>query len=332
MTAEKSQTDDAASPATGGAKSPSAETSKKQDQSDRRNIALDPRIFAYRKDLAAQSLYGWVNAPRYTAGEQRQVQRAAIALRKTPDPAASLETEALYGEHLTVYDEAGGWAWAQLKRDNYVGYLPADALSRGLHEPTHWVKSNGTFVYPKPDIKAPPVLHLSITSDVTIMDADIAIPQRFSELATGGFVLTRHLEKRGRHVRDFVEVAERLVETPYLWGGRTRVGIDCSGLVQIALKAAGIDAPRDTDLQQAYLGQSIEFNAELDRLKRGDLVYWKGHVGIMIDGVMMVHANAHHMSTVIEPLLEATARISRDSGPIAAIKRLPALTAPHTDS
>lgn len=297
-------------------------------QANVQTVALDPRIFAYRKDLAAQSLYGRVTAPRYVAGEKRQVNRAAIAVRKTPDPAAGLETEAIFGETLTLYDQSGGWAWVQLERDNYVGYLPADALTSDIQHTTHWVKNVGTFVYPAPDIKSPPILHLTLTSEVAVKDADAVYGQKFSELKTGGFVLSRHLAEKGTTVRDFVDIAERLIETPYLWGGRTRVGMDCSALVQTSLKAAGIDAPRDTDLQQAYLGETVEINAALDRLRRGDLIYWKGHVGIMIDGIMMVHANAHHMATTVEPLPEAAARIARDNGPIVAIKRLAALSAP----
>lgn len=285
-------------------------------------INLDPRIFAYRSDLAAQSLYGRVNAPKYVAGEKRQIARPAVAMRKTPEAQAGLETEALFGETLKVYDEQAGWAWVQLDRDNYVGYLPADALTPNIVEATHWVKTNGTFVYPEPNIKAPPILHLSLTSEVALKNPDMAQRDMFCELAGGGYVLSRHLMAQASHFRDFVEVAERLLETPYLWGGRTRIGIDCSGLVQISLKAAGIDAPRDSDLQQAYLGAPIDINPSLDRLQRGDLIFWKGHVGIMIDGVMMIHANAHHMATTIEPLPEAAVRIARDTGPITAIKRL----------
>ncbi|MCH9764914.1 MAG: C40 family peptidase [Alphaproteobacteria bacterium] len=288
-----------------------------------KEITLDPRIFAYRADLAAQKLYGRVNAPRYSAGEKRQVRRAAIALRKHPDAASGLTSEALFGEHLTVYDEAKGWAWVQLSRDNYVGYMPADALTSETLENTHWVRAAGTFLYPVPDIKSPPLLHLSLTAEVTVKSSE----GTFSKLAGGGYILTRHLAELSQNQRDYVEVAERLIETPYLWGGRTRIGIDCSGLVQISLKAAGIDAPRDSDMQKTQLGETVEINAALDRLKRGDLIFWRGHVGIMIDGIMMVHANAHHMSTVAEPLPEAASRIARDGGPITAIKRLPSLSA-----
>jgi len=317
-----------ASTATASSSASAKTKNRPSDKDGATTTTLDPRIFAYRADLAAQNLYGRVNAPRYTAGEKRQVQRSAIAMRQKPDPAAGLVSEALFGEQLTVFDESNGWAWVQLERDHYVGYLPADALTSNIQNATHWVRSNGTFVYPKPDIKSPPILHLSLTSEVSVNGAQGI----FSELINGGFVLTRQLAEITTHQRDFVEVAERFIETPYLWGGRTRVGIDCSGLVQIALKAAGIDAPRDSDLQKAHLGEPVSINPSLDRLQRGDLVFWKGHVGIMVDGVMLLHANAHHMLTTVEPLPEAAARITRDTGPITAIKRLPALAAPSAQA
>ena len=284
---------------------------------------LDPRRNAFRHDLAAQSLYGRVAAARYASGIVRQVQRPAVPLRRVPQASAGFETEALFGEHVTVYDEADGWAWIQLARDHYVGYVPADTLSHEIREPTHRVSALGTFVYPQTDIKSPPLQLLSLNAAVTVTSGD----ERFSRLASGGFVVTRHLMENGRREPDFVEVAERFVGTPYLWGGRTRLGLDCSGLVQMAMHAAGIDAPRDSDMQLAEIGSNVLVPENLEGLERGDLVFWKGHVGIMVDSIMMVHANAHHMAVVAETLPEAAARISRAGASILAVKRPAALTA-----
>ncbi|HXF54151.1 MAG TPA: C40 family peptidase [Hyphomicrobiaceae bacterium] len=281
----------------------------------------DPRRHAWREDLAAESLRGQVEAPRYVAGEPHHVIRPAIALRREPQFTASIETEALFGEAVTVYDITDGWAWAQLERDRYVGYLPADALRRGVAATTHRVSAIGTFIYSAADIKAPPLMHLSLNAQVAVVERQ----ERFSRLAGGGFVVNRHIIERDRYARDFVDVAERLIGTPYLWGGRTRLGLDCSGLVQIAMEAAGIRCPRDTDMQQAELGSEVLVPASLEGLKRGDLVFWRGHVGIMVDGLMMVHANAHHMAVAVEPLAVAVERIGKSEGGMASVRRLPKL-------
>ena len=285
-----------------------------------RNAAgtLDPRRNAFRKDLAAKSLEGAVKAERYVVGEPAFVVRASVPLRKTPDATRGFETEALFGESLTIYDEAEGWAWVQLAHDGYVGYVPADALQRGTHDPTHRIQTLGTFLYGAPDIKSPPLMHLAMNALVTARGGD----EKFLELDGGGFVYAGHAVPLGRHARDFVEIAEGFVGVPYLWGGRTRIGLDCSGLVQTSLQAAGFAAPRDTDMQQAELGSGVPVAGDLEGLKRGDLVFWKGHVGIMVDSVLMVHANAHHMMVAVEPLSEAAQRIARTGSQITAIKRL----------
>lgn len=280
---------------------------------------LDPRRHPFRADLAAQSLYGKINAPRYSSGRQLQVVRPAVPVRRRPSAGAGFETEALFGETVTVYDEADGWAWVQLDHDGYVGYLPANALTTDVVSVTHRVRPLGTFVYPAPDMKAPPLMHLSINARLSVA----GVEGQFIRLEGGGYVMARHVIEVDRFERDFVEIAERLVGTPYLWGGKTRIGIDCSGLVQQALHAAGHACPRDSDMQQAEVGTGILVPQELDGLERGDFVFWKGHVGVMSDGLMLVHANAHHMEVVIETLPEAAARVERQGNKIAAIKLLP---------
>lgn len=278
----------------------------------------DPRRNAYRGDIAAKSLEGVVKAERFVTGTPAQIVRGAVPLRKTPDMSRGLETEALFGEAVTVYDESNGWAWVQLMRDGYVGYVPADVLVPTIVTPTHRVQSLGTFLYPVADIKSPPSMHLPLNAVFSAHNSD----DKFVALEQGGFAVGRHVAAIDRAARDFVEIAERFIGTPYLWGGRTRIGIDCSGLVQMSMHAAGLSAPRDSDMQLAELGQPVRPAHELDGLQRGDLVFWQGHVGIMTDGIMMVHANAHHMAVAIEPLTDAAVRIAKTGGDILAVKRL----------
>ncbi|MBS0243257.1 MAG: C40 family peptidase [Proteobacteria bacterium] len=282
----------------------------------------DKRTAAWREDLAGEELRGIVDVPRYVAGHEARVTTATLALRREPRPSAPLDTEALFGEAIRVLEVAGDWAWVQLIRDGYVGYV----LLAGLGTPTeatHRVQALGTFVYPEPSIKVPPLMCLPLGARVAVSAAQEAFP----ELLTGGFIIGRHLAPVNGYARDFVDIAERFIGTPYLWGGRTRLGLDCSGLVQTSLEAAGIWAPRDSDMQEAALGASVLVPEDLEGLERGDLVFWKGHVGVMVDGVMLVHANAHHMAVAVEPLRGAADRIRRDGGRISAIKRLPALSA-----
>ncbi len=284
---------------------------------------LDPRRNVFRSDLAAESLYGKVSVPRYVRGSTAQVSRPATPVFREPDASSSIDTEALFGEIVTVYDERAGWAWVQLACDGYVGYVPASTLKRPADEPTHRVRALGTFIYPAPNIKAPPLMHLSMNARLCVSESD----EQFCALKHGGFVVARHVAEQGRHERDFVEIAERFVGTPYLWGGRSRIGLDCSGLVQVALAAAGFRVPRDTDMQQAEIGSYVDIPEGLEGLQRGDLVFWQGHVGILVDSVMLVHANAHHMMVTTETLPEAAGRVAKSNGNIIAIKRLRGLCA-----
>ena len=282
-------------------------------------VAIDPRRNAYRADLAAAYLEGKVAADRFESGRLGQIVHPTTPLRIAPDFSRGLETEALFGEVVTIFDEAEGWAWVQLARDGYVGYIPASAIRQGpLVAPTHRVQALGTFIYAAPDIKTPPLVHLPMNALVTVTNGD----EKFLEVEQGGFVFARHVTTLDRPARDFVEIAERLIGTPYLWGGCTRIGIDCSGLVQSTLLAANIVAPRDSDMQMAELGSNVAITEDFDGLDRGDLVFWRGHVGIMSDSVMMIHANAHHMAVVTEPLPEAAVRIAKTGGDVVAIKRL----------
>lgn len=278
---------------------------------------LDPRRNVYRSDLAAESLRNRIQAPRYSAGEPRQVVHSATPVRAQPNALASWTTEALFGELVTVYEERDGWAWVQLERDGYVGYLRSAALTAQVRQPTHRVRALGTSLYPAPDVKASPWLPISMNALLTAAE----VGPTFARLADGSFVPSRHIVEIDRFAPDFVAVAERFLGVPYLWGGRSRLGLDCSGLVQLAMHAAGLDCPRDSDMQQAELGDAVAVAEDLDGLMRGDLVFWKGHVGIMLDAFLMLHANAHHMAVVAEPLAGAVDRIARAGSRIAAIKR-----------
>jgi cell wall-associated NlpC family hydrolase len=282
------------------------------------STTLDPRRHAYREDLAAETLRDRVSAPRYTAGQTRQIAHSATPLRGRPDPRASWTSEVLFGEQVTLYEEKDGWAWAQTARDGYVGYLRAAALSPQVQTPTHRVRALGTLLYPAADVKAPPWLPLSMNSLLPVAE----VGPSFSRLTDGSFVPTRHIAELAWQAQDFVAVAEQFAGTPYLWGGRSRLGIDCSGLVQVALQMSGVDCPRDSDMQQAELGNPVPLDEDLSGMHRGDLVFWPGHVGIMTDTFLLLHANAHHMKTVVEPLKTVVGRNARAGDKVIAVKRL----------
>ncbi len=278
---------------------------------------FDPRLTPARGDLAAERLRGKILAARFTEGVLSRIVAASAPLRRRPASDAPLETEALHGEAAIVFDEADGWSWAQLARDSYVGYLPTSTLGF-WSESTHRVAVLRTHAYPGPSIKLPPRFAISLGARLCIerVEGDFAI-------ATDGLhFFARHLATAESFEPDFVAVAEQFLHTPYLWGGRTSEGVDCSGLIQAALTATGVAAPRDSDMMEAELGSLLP-NAAWENLRRGDLVFWRGHVGVMRDAASLLHASGWHMRVVSEPLEQAAARIAANGGgAITSIKRI----------
>jgi cell wall-associated NlpC family hydrolase len=282
-------------------------------------MSFDRRITPVRADLADERLRGQVEAERFTTGTVRRIVSPFSPLHRHPSREAPVDTQAIFGESVTVYDEHEGWAWVQLHGDGYVGYLSSVALGEARDAPTHRVRAIRTFIYPGPNLKLPFQDYLTLNSTVAVTETQ----GDYARLATGGWVFAPHLGGLDAFEDDYVSVAERFLHTPYLWGGKTSLGIDCSGLAQTVLAAAGIEAPRDSDMQERALGTPVAVTPGLSGLQRGDLVFWKGHVGLMMDATNFIHATGHSMTVMIEPLAVAEERIRRTSyGPISSNKRL----------
>jgi Bacterial dipeptidyl-peptidase Sh3 domain/NlpC/P60 family len=277
--------------------------------------SYDPRSTPARPDLAASHLAGKVEAARFVDGRVREIAEPQAPLRRSPAPDAQLDTEALKGERVTIYESnEEGWSWGQLAADGYVGYVPTSALRDPGPPPTHRVAALRTLVFPGPSIKLPPLEGLSFGCQLAVRRIEGALAVTDSN----GFVPARHLKPIDSNEPDFVVVAERFLGVPYLWGGKSSLGLDCSGLVQLALTASGVACPRDSDMQERALGAVVP----LTELQRGDLVFWNDHVAIARDATTFIHANAFHMAVAFEPVREAIERIAAAGSEVTSVRRM----------
>lgn len=280
---------------------------------------LDRRLHAYRDDLADARLEGQVEAARFVEATRWQVGVGLAPLRREPSPEAGLVSELVFGETVLVYEDRNGIAWMQNETDGYVGYTDSAALSPAVHPPSHRVTAIHTCLFAEPHIRAPARAVLPMGSALCVTGSE----GRYSRLATGGWVPTQHIAEEGSFERDLVAVAERFLGVPYLWGGRSSRGLDCSGLTQLSLARCGIRALRDSDMQEASLGAPVPFDGDESVLRRGDLVYWKGHCGIWVDNERFLHANASDMAVAYAPLREVIAWIEKIEGkPVSSVRRV----------
>lgn len=283
--------------------------------------APDRRLHAFRADLADARLQGRVEAKRYVAGRLAAVTAFVADMRRQPRPDAGLDTQLLYGDEVEIFEQAEGWAWVQSRRDGYVGYVAENSIGAPAGLPTHVVAVPRTFLYPGPDMKLPAVGALSLGSSLTVTGEAETRGTLYALLASGEAVIAAHLLPADKYADDYVAVAETLLNAPYLWGGATAFGLDCSGLVQLSMRMAGKQAPRDSDMQAAGLGRVVDPGPAFTNVQRGDIVFWKGHVAIVTDPQTIIHANGHTMLVSREGLANAIGRIGYLYGQPTLVRR-----------
>ncbi len=282
-------------------------------------IDFDPRVTPVRDDLVAAHLRDRYPRPNEASGRLCRITTSHAPLSFQPNSGARRESELLFGEGFTVYDEKGGWAWGQAIRDHYVGWVPADALGDDVGTPSHEIVAPATFLYGEADLKSPAPLRLSLASLVATTgrrEGD------FLEVVGGGWIYVDHLAPREVVQSDYIATGLKLVGVPYLWGGRSTDGMDCSGFLQIVLQRSGLSPPRDSDQQEITVGQAFDEIEDLGRLRRGDLLFFEGHVGIVLDGWRFLHANAFDMAVSVQRLSSVVDRAKAAGTPPRAARRI----------
>lgn len=271
---------------------------------------LDKRLNAFRPDLADANLQGKVSAARFIKGRKARVSSAVLDLKSAPSANAGLDSQLVLGDEVLIFDEADGFAWVQSVRDSYVGYVLSDGLSDDHEHHTHIVCVPRTFSYEEADMKKPVKRAFSLGTKLTITGTAATRRTNYALTASGEALIAHHLYPINELSGDYVTVAETLEHTPYLWGGASAFGIDCSGLVQLCMQMTGRNVLRDTDMQEKTIGQQLEIGDTLEKLRRGDLVFWKGHVAIVLDQETIIHANGHTMTVARESLRGTIERIA----------------------
>ena len=276
---------------------------------------FDTRVNVCRPDLADVALADRVSAAHYASPVRLTCRADRAAMKGRPSISATNVSELLFGEAFAAFEIGGGWAWGQSLHDGYVGYVAEPALGPSAQGSTHWVSAPDAWLFSAADIKSPPVSALPMNAQLSVAGQSGA----FHVVGTLGFVHDRHVSSLAERLTNPLGVAKAFLGTPYLWGGRTRRGIDCSGLIQAALMACGLPCPRDTDQQRKALGNAVDPAS----IRQGDIVFFPGHVGMMASDTDLLHANAFWMNTVIEPLADVTGRLRPDHAePILAVRRL----------
>ncbi len=281
---------------------------------------MDRRITPVRNDLAADWLRDKFKAERYAAGEPCTVIRDGAPLHFSPERSATMESQLIHGEVFQVYEQRDGWCWGQNLTDNYVGYVPAVDLAADLPAPDHQVAALHCHLYTEPDLKRPTAGIISMSARVKIIDID----GKFCRIASGYWLHSRHLVSLDYNTQDLIGTAVKFIGVPYLWGGRTAQGLDCSSLVQITMAMAGIPAPRDSDLQEAGLGTPVAMDNPRDfsRIEEGDLVFFPGHVGLFVNDWRFLHASAFDMQVSLHGFSDVLDRANSDNAGVTSIRRV----------